>query len=214
MWRMYDALRPSHNSFLFNKYSSKIFRNIFYFIIAYCIYMHTGNIFPASFISVNCSLLSKCPCHKLYKFSIFIMMICSSRARQALIKRIFATIFATLEPAPIKPLRSLSGKSRIHRAFSSGLRLIFLPSESVIIPFSFTHYMSVRFFTLTDCLYIAVALQRCVDDSFSRNGFIGSQNYRFSAFLHLESNSSFCKVFQSFFTASPVIFCIKFYSRI
>ena len=40
-----------------------------------------------------------------------------------------------------------------------------LTTESVIITFQFYHYMSVRFFSLTDCLYIAVALQRRMDDS-------------------------------------------------
>ena len=72
--------------------------------------------------------------------------------------------------------------------------------------------MSVRFFSLTDCLYIAVALQRCMDDpSFVR--IHRFQNYRFSGFLYLEGDSS-CKVFQSFFTAASVVLCIKLYTNV
>ena len=72
--------------------------------------------------------------------------------------------------------------------------------------------MSVRFFSLTDCLYIAVALQRCMDDS-SLVWIHRFQNYRFSGFLYLEGNSS-CEVFQSFFTAASVVLCIKLYTNI
>ena len=85
-------------------------------------------------------------------------------------------------------------------------------TESVIITFQFYHYMSVRFFSLTDCLYIAVALQRRMDDS-SLVWIHRFQNYRFSGFLYLEGNSS-CEVFQSFFTAASVVLCIKLYTNI
>ena len=72
--------------------------------------------------------------------------------------------------------------------------------------------MSVRFFSLTDCLYIAVALQRCMDDpSFVR--IHRFQNYRFSGFLYLEGDSS-CKVLQSFLTTASVVLGIEFYTNV
>lgn len=83
---------------------------------------------------------------------------------------------------------------------------------SSIIAFQFYYYMSVRFFSLTDCLYIAVALQRCMDDpSFVR--IHRFQNYRFSGFLYLEGNSS-CKVLQSFLTTASVVLGIEFYTNV
>ena len=83
---------------------------------------------------------------------------------------------------------------------------------SSIIAFQFYYYMSVRFFSLTDCLYIAVALQRCMDDpSFVR--IHRFQNYRFSGFLYLEGDSS-CKVLQSFFSPSAVVLSVYFYADI
>ena len=57
---------------------------------------------------------------------------------------------------------------------------------SSIIAFQFYYYMSVRFFSLTDCLYIAVALQRCMMILLSY-GFIGSRTTGFLVFFTLKA---------------------------
>ena len=68
--------------------------------------------------------------------------------------------------------------------------------------------MTVRFLTFTDCFNKFISLQCRVDDS----SFIWIHRLkynRFSGLFHLVGNSS-CKVFQSLFTTSSVILCIKF----
>ena len=72
--------------------------------------------------------------------------------------------------------------------------------------------MTVWFFTFTYCLYEFITL-KCRMDNSSLIRIHWFKNYRFSCFLNLIGNSS-CQIFQSFFSASSVIFRVKLHSDV
>ena len=72
--------------------------------------------------------------------------------------------------------------------------------------------MTVRLFTLTDCLNEFISLKSRMDNS-SLIRIHWLKNNRLAGFSYFISNTS-CKVLKSFFTALAVIFCIKFYTNV